>query len=126
MKARSCWSFRSPKRSSTFLTRPRRNTDCTCRHFTTAVISGRERSERTWNVEIPGSRSAPPGMTRFGSTTLTAQRYKRAIKTEFFMQDLWRLPAKDIAALIRSKKVSAKEAATAAVGPLDGVHPKIH
>jgi amidase len=42
------------------------------------------------------------------------------------MQDLWRLPAKDIAALIRSKKVSAKEAATAALARLDAVNPKIN
>src|SRR6202790_98191 len=126
MKARSCWIFFSPKRSWTFLIFPRRNTDCTRRHFTIAVIPWRERSERTRNVEIPGSRSARPGMTRFGSTTLTAQRYKRAINTEFFMQDLWRLPAKDIAALIRSKKVSAKEATTAALARLDAVNPKIN
>jgi amidase len=42
------------------------------------------------------------------------------------MQDLWRLPAKDIAALIRSKKVSAKEAASAALARLDAVNPSIN
>ena len=42
------------------------------------------------------------------------------------MQDLWRLSAADIAALIRSKKVSAKEAATAALARLDAVNPKIN
>jgi amidase len=42
------------------------------------------------------------------------------------MQDLWRLPAKDIAALIRSKKVSAKEAALAALARLDAVNPSIN
>jgi amidase len=42
------------------------------------------------------------------------------------MQDLWRLPAKDIAALIRSKKVSAKEVASAALARLDAVNPKIN
>src|SRR5438034_3019389 len=42
------------------------------------------------------------------------------------MQDLWRLPANDIASLIRSKKVSAKEAATAALARLDAVNPKIN
>src|SRR6266496_4216354 len=42
------------------------------------------------------------------------------------MQDLWRLPAKDIAALIRSKKVSAKEAAAAALARLDAVNPSIN
>jgi amidase len=40
--------------------------------------------------------------------------------------DLWRLPAKDIAAQIRSKKVSAKEAAVAALARLDAVNPKIN
>ena len=42
------------------------------------------------------------------------------------MDDLWRLPAKDLAALIASKKVSAKEAATSALGRLDAVNPKIN
>ena len=42
------------------------------------------------------------------------------------MQDLWRLPANDIAALIRSKKVSAKEAASAALARLDAVNPSIN
>jgi amidase len=42
------------------------------------------------------------------------------------MQDLWRLSAKDIAALIRSKKISANEAATAALGRLDAVNPAIN
>ena len=42
------------------------------------------------------------------------------------MQDLWRLSATDLAALIKSKKVSAKEAATAALARLDAVNPKIN
>jgi amidase len=42
------------------------------------------------------------------------------------MQDLWRLSAKDIADLIRSKKISAKEAASAALARLDTVNPKIN
>jgi amidase len=42
------------------------------------------------------------------------------------MQDLWRLPAADLATLIRSKKVSATEAATAALARLDAVNPKIN
>ena len=42
------------------------------------------------------------------------------------MQDLWRLSAADMASLIRSKKVSAKEAATAALARLDAVNPKIN
>src|SRR6202163_447261 len=42
------------------------------------------------------------------------------------MEDLWRLSAADIAALIRSKKVSAKQAATAALARLDAVNPAIN
>jgi len=42
------------------------------------------------------------------------------------MEDLWRLSATDIAALIRSKKVSAKEAALAGLARLDAVNPKIN
>lgn len=42
------------------------------------------------------------------------------------MEDLWRLSAKDIAALIKSGKVSAKEAASAALARLDAVNPKIN
>ena len=42
------------------------------------------------------------------------------------MQDLWRLSAAEIASLIRSKKVSAKEAATAALARLDAVNPSIN
>ncbi|MGH6711480.1 MAG: amidase family protein [Bradyrhizobium sp.] len=42
------------------------------------------------------------------------------------MQDLWRLPATDLASLIKSKKVSAKEAATAALARLDAVNPRIN
>jgi amidase len=45
---------------------------------------------------------------------------------EFCMQDLWRLSAVEMASLIRSKKVSAKEAATAALARLDAVNPKIN
>ena len=42
------------------------------------------------------------------------------------MQDLWRLSAKDVAALVRSKKISAKEAASAAMARLDAVNPSIN
>jgi len=42
------------------------------------------------------------------------------------MQDLWRLSAADLAALVKSKKVSAKEAATSALARLDAVNPKIN
>jgi amidase len=42
------------------------------------------------------------------------------------MQDLWRLSAADLAALIKSRKVSAKEAASAALARLDAVNPSIN
>ena len=42
------------------------------------------------------------------------------------MQDLWRLSAADLASLIHAKKVSAKEAAGAALARLDAVNPKIN
>src|SRR5690349_15052430 len=42
------------------------------------------------------------------------------------MDDLWRLSAKDLAALVTSKKVSAREAATAALARLDAVNPAIN
>jgi amidase len=42
------------------------------------------------------------------------------------MDDLWRLSATDLASLIRSKQVSAKEAATSALSRLDAVNPKIN
>ena len=42
------------------------------------------------------------------------------------MEDLWRLSAADLASLIGSRKVSAKEAATAALTRLDAVNPKIN
>ncbi len=42
------------------------------------------------------------------------------------MEDIWRLSAADLAALIKSKNVSAKEAATAALARLDAVNPKIN
>src|SRR5664279_355128 len=42
------------------------------------------------------------------------------------MEDLWRLSAVDLAALIKAKKVSAMEAATAALARLDAVNPSIN
>src|ERR1700744_4091296 len=42
------------------------------------------------------------------------------------MKDIWRLPAQELAGLVRSKKVSAKEAATAALARLDAVNPAIN
>src|SRR5258708_78151 len=54
------------------------------------------------------------------------RRYKTIHQTELSMQDLWRLPAADIAALVRSKKISAKEAASSALARLDAVNPAIN
>src|ERR1700733_12940182 len=42
------------------------------------------------------------------------------------MDDLWRLPATELAALTRAKKVSAKDAAAAALARLDAVNPSIN
>jgi amidase len=42
------------------------------------------------------------------------------------MQDIWRLSAADLAGLVKSKKISAKEAAEAALARLDAVNPKIN
>src|SRR5438270_276284 len=42
------------------------------------------------------------------------------------MQDLWRLSAAELATLISSKKVSAREAASAALARLDAVNPRIN
>ena len=42
------------------------------------------------------------------------------------MQDIWRLSAAELANLIRSKKISAREAATAALARLDAVNPAIN
>jgi amidase len=42
------------------------------------------------------------------------------------MEDIWRLSAQELAALVKSKKVSAKEAAVAALARLDAVNPSIN
>ena len=42
------------------------------------------------------------------------------------MKDIWRLPAEELAGLIRTKKVSAREAAVAALARLDAVNPAIN
>jgi len=42
------------------------------------------------------------------------------------MEDVWRLPAVELAGLIKSKKVSAKEAASSALARLDAVNPSIN
>ncbi|MGY4310930.1 Asp-tRNA(Asn)/Glu-tRNA(Gln) amidotransferase A subunit family amidase [Bradyrhizobium sp. JR3.5] len=47
-------------------------------------------------------------------------------EAEYLLQDLWRLSATDLADLIKSKKVSAKEAAEAGLARLDAVNPKIN
>jgi amidase len=57
---------------------------------------------------------------------LSLQRYKINDQTEHSMENLWRLSASELAALIKSKKVSAKEAAEAALGRLDAVNPSIN
>src|SRR6185437_12048317 len=55
------------------------------------------------------------------------ERYKTDVQLELLsMEDLWRLSAADIAALIRSKEVSAKQAASAALARLDAVNPSIN
>src|SRR6185437_2698776 len=42
------------------------------------------------------------------------------------MQDLWRLSATDVAAAVKSKKVSAREVAESALTRLDAVNPAIN
>src|SRR5258707_2644635 len=54
------------------------------------------------------------------------RRYKTGVRTELAMEDLWHLSAAAIAALLRSKKVSAKETASAALARLDAVTPSIN
>src|SRR6476660_9071487 len=117
MKARSCWNFRLPKRYSTSLTPPSPNTDHTCRHS-----GARATRENLESRDFATGPSGHPGMTPPVDNHCCAA-LQHGVQTEFFMQDLWRLSAEDIAALIRSKRVSAKEAASAALARLDGVNP---
>src|SRR5436305_3486661 len=42
------------------------------------------------------------------------------------MQDLWSLSAAELAARVRTKRIPAREAATAALARLDSVNPKIN
>ena len=42
------------------------------------------------------------------------------------MTELWRLPATELAQLVRTRKVSAREASEAALQRLDAVNPKIN
>jgi len=48
------------------------------------------------------------------------------VQTEQSMEDLWRLPATEIAAAVKSKKVSATEVAKSALARLDAVNPAIN
>src|SRR6266850_7800142 len=142
MKARSCWNFRLPKRCSTFRTRPSQDTDCIRCHFANTpsfrVIRCCHSGARAKRAN-PKSRDSPmcnctsevwsigPSRNDFllvDNPHCTA--LQDGVRTEFSMQDLWRLPAKDIAALIRSKKISAKEAASAALARLDAVNSSIN
>lgn len=45
---------------------------------------------------------------------------------ELPMEDLWRLSATDVAAAVKAKKISAKEAAQSALSRLDAVNPRIN
>src|ERR1700709_2142081 len=54
------------------------------------------------------------------------RRYNEGDPRELAMEDLWRLSATELATLVKSKKVSAKEAAVAALARLDAVNPKIN
>jgi amidase len=54
------------------------------------------------------------------------RRYNTGDPRELVMEGLWRLSAAELATLIRSKKVSAKEAALAALARLDAVNPSIN
>ena len=54
------------------------------------------------------------------------RRYNMGVQTEQSMEDLWRLSATDVAAAVRSKKVSAREVAKSALARLDAVNPAIN
>jgi amidase len=54
------------------------------------------------------------------------RRYNTGDPGELAMENLWRLSAIELATLIKSKKVSAKEAAFAALSRLDAVNPSIN
>src|ERR1700744_6525315 len=59
-------------------------------------------------------------------SAVVAAALQHGRSTELSMEDLWRLSATDVAAAIKSKKVSAKEVATSALGRLDAVNPAIN
>ena len=54
------------------------------------------------------------------------QRYNMGNPRELGMESLWRLSAIELASRIRSKQVSAKEAASAALARMDAVNPSIN
>src|SRR6202162_4210265 len=54
------------------------------------------------------------------------RRYNTGDPRELDMGDRWRLSAVELATLIKSKKISAKEAASAALARLDAVNPAIN
>src|ERR1700693_1686569 len=54
------------------------------------------------------------------------RRYNTGDPRELDMGDRWRLSAVELATLIKSKKVSAKQAASAALARLDAVNPSIN
>src|ERR1700722_7821395 len=54
------------------------------------------------------------------------RRYNTGDPREVGMEDLWRLSAVGLATLIKSKKISAKEAASAALARLNAVNPSIN
>src|ERR1700739_1926178 len=54
------------------------------------------------------------------------RRYNTGDPRELAMESLWRLSAVELATLVKSKQVSAKEAAFAALTRLDAVNPSIN
>ena len=86
--------------------------------------AGADRRSRL--LSSPASAESLSGASAPAGLAMRAGAKRRPIKRSSYMQDLWRLSAADLAALIKSKKVSAKEAATAALARLDAVNPKIN
>ncbi|MDB5626166.1 MAG: putative amidase, partial [Tardiphaga sp.] len=75
------------------------------------------------------SRPRRPGIERVDGERVggaAALRYTTTVTMEQGMNDLWRLSATDLAARIRSKQVSAREAATSALARLNAVNPAIN
>src|SRR5512132_2616443 len=73
----------------------------------------------------PGIRPGSTGGPGTGADRVRA-RQVATTQREQGMTDLWRLSAADLATLIRSKQVSATEAAHAALARLDAVNPGIN